>query len=101
MSEIETADDGGENARSVGTLTREVREIWSDKADGDFDGRVVNFCFEVVDQPGNDQADYDASNDEVNKALDPYFEIGDFSRDDESHSKFESEQAAGIVDEAF
>ena len=101
VSEIETADDGGENTGSVGAFAGEICEVGSDEADGDFDGRVVNFGFEVVDQLSDDETDHDAAGDQVNKPPDPYFETGNFSGDDESDSEFESEQAAGVVDEAF
>ena len=101
MSEIETADDGGENAGSVGAFAGEICEVWSDEADGDFDGRVVNFGFEVVDQPGDDETDHDAAGDQVEKPFDADGKRRNFTRDDKSDGKFESEQAAGVVDEAF
>ncbi len=80
MPEIETADDGGENAGSVGAFAGEIGEVGSDEADGDFDGRVVNFGFEVVDQPGDDEADDDAAGNQIDEALDPHFKSWEFLR---------------------
>ena len=78
VSEIETADDGGENAGSVGAFACEICEVRGDEADGDFDGRVVNFGFEVVDQLGDDETDHDAAGDQVEKPFDRGWQASEF-----------------------
>jgi hypothetical protein len=100
-AEVKAGSYDGENSGRVEGFGGEVGGVRNEKADGDFDRAVVNLVFEPFDEAGDDQADGDAGSHEIGEASDRGQNCGILAVDDHGGGEFESEEAGGIVEEAF
>lgn len=100
-AEVESAGDNGKDAGRLQGFREKICRVGNDDADGDFDRTVFDEPLEPFDHQSDEQADKKAGNDEVGKAQKAAVPGSGTPADQRGDGKFESHEAAGVVDEAF
>jgi hypothetical protein len=82
-------------------LCGEVGDVGNHDAENDFDGAVVEIPLDLLNDDGDNQADGHADADEISQAKETFSKRGSLAADHHGNAEFQSEQAGGIIDQAF
>src|SRR3954451_5188352 len=82
-------------------LRSQIRDIRNHDAECDFDRAVVEITFDALDDEADQDADRDADADQVRDAYEADGDAGSLAAENHGDAELESEQSAGVVDEAF
>src|SRR6266478_3361605 len=100
-AEVQAASDDGQNSGSANGFGREVSGVGREDADHDFDGAVIDAALEPFHNQTEDQADTETDGNQIGEAQSALRDGRGAALDDHGDGEFESEEAGGIVDEAF